>query len=147
MNIETFLKNKILHAIKKIGLDIQEGEVVLEHPKDETRGDYATNAALQHAKRIGLKPRDLAAKIVEEIDRSGLIKIEIAGPGFLNFFIASNTLQAIVEDIISQDRNYGRGMPKKQKINVEFVSANPTGDLHLGHADRKSTRLNSSHRL
>ena len=134
MNIETFLKNKILHAIKKIGLDIQEGEVVLEHPKDETRGDYATNAALQHAKRIGLKPRDLAAKIVEEIDRSGLIKIEIAGPGFLNFFIASNTLQAIVEDIISQDRNYGRGMPKKHKINVEFVSANPTGDLHLGHA-------------
>jgi len=134
MNIETFLKNKILHAIKKIGLDIQEGEVVLEHPKDETRGDYATNAALQHAKRIGLKPRDLAAKIVEEIDRSGLIKIEIAGPGFLNFFIASNTLQAIVEDIVSQDRNYGRGMPKKQKINVEFVSANPTGDLHLGHA-------------
>ena len=134
MNIETFLKNKILHAIKKIGLDIQEGEVVLEHPKDETRGDYATNAALQHAKRIGLKPRDLAAKIVEEIDCSGLVKIEIAGPGFLNFFIASNTLQAIVEDIISQDRNYGRGMPKKQKINVEFVSANPTGDLHLGHA-------------
>ena len=134
MNIETFLKNKILHAIKKIGLDIQEGEVVLEHPKDETRGDYATNAALQHAKKIGLKPRDLAAKIVEEIDRSGLTKIEIAGPGFLNFFIASNTLQAIVEDIISQDRNYGRGMPKKQKINVEFVSANPTGDLHLGHA-------------
>lgn len=134
MNIETFLKNKILHAIKKIGLDIQEGEVVLEHPKDETRGDYATNAALQHAKKIGLKPRDFAAKIVEVIDRSGLIKIEIAGPGFLNFFIASNTLQAIVEDIISQDRNYGRGMPKKQKINVEFVSANPTGDLHLGHA-------------
>ena len=134
MNIETFLKNKILHAIKKIGLDIQEGEVVLEHPKDETRGDYATNAALQHAKRIGLKPRDLAAKIVEEIDRSGLTKIEIAGPGFLNFFIASNTLQAIVEDIISQDSNYGRGMPKKRKINVEFVSANPTGDLHLGHA-------------
>lgn len=134
MNIETFLKNKILHAIKKIGLDIQEGEVVLEHPKDETRGDYATNAALQHAKRIGLKPRDLAAKIVEEIDRSGLVKIEIAGPGFLNFFIASNTLQAIVEDIISQDSNYGRGMPKKRKINVEFVSANPTGDLHLGHA-------------
>jgi len=134
MNIETFLKNKILHAIKKIGLDIQEGEVVLEHPKDETRGDYATNAALQHAKKIGLKPRDLAAKIVEEIDRSGLTKIEIAGPGFLNFFIASNTLQAIVEDIVSQDRNYGRGMPKKQKINVEFVSANPTGDLHLGHA-------------
>ena len=133
MNIETFLKNKILHAIKKIGLDIQEGEVVLEHPKDETRGDYATNAALQHAKKIGLKPRDFAAKIVEVIDRSGLIKIEIAGPGFLNFFIASNTLQAIVEDIISQDRNYGRGMPKKQKINVEFVSANPTGDLHLGH--------------
>ena len=134
MNIETFLKNKILHAIKKIGLDIQEGEVVLEHPKDETRGDYATNAALQHAKKIGLKPRDFAAKIVEVIDRSGLTKIEIAGPGFLNFFIASNTLQAIVEDIISQDRNYGRGMPKKQKINVEFVSANPTGDLHLGHA-------------
>ena len=134
MNIETFLKNKILHAIKKIGLDIQEGEVVLEHPKDETRGDYATNTALQHAKKIGLKPRDLAAKIVEEIDRSGLTKIEIAGPGFLNFFIASNTLQAIVEDIVSQDRNYGRGMPKKQKINVEFVSANPTGDLHLGHA-------------
>ncbi|MDY0345017.1 MAG: arginine--tRNA ligase [Bacilli bacterium] len=134
MNIETLLKNKITQALKQLGLEVTENEVVLEHPKDESRGDYATNAALQYARQIGQKPRDFAAKIVEQIDHSGINKIEIAGPGFLNFFLDFKTLQAIVQDVINQDSDYGRGLAKKQKINVEFVSANPTGDLHLGHA-------------
>ena len=134
MNIETFLKNKIILAINQLGLNIQDNDIVLEHPKDETRGDYATNAALQHAKKVAMNPRNFAAKIVENIDQKGLAKIEIAGPGFLNFFIAPETLQAIVGDIVALDKDYGRGAAKNQKINVEFVSANPTGDLHLGHA-------------
>lgn len=134
MNIETFLKNKIILAINQLGLKIQDSDIVLEHPKDETRGDYATNAALQHAKKVAMNPRNFAAKIVENIDQKGLAKIEIAGPGFLNFFIAPETLQAIVGDIVALDKDYGRGAAKNQKINVEFVSANPTGDLHLGHA-------------
>ncbi|MDD3938680.1 MAG: arginine--tRNA ligase, partial [Bacilli bacterium] len=115
-------------------LKIQDSDIVLEHPKDETRGDYATNAALQHAKKVAMNPRNFAAKIVENIDQKGLAKIEVAGPGFLNFFIAPETLQAIVGDIVALDKDYGRGTVKNQKINVEFVSANPTGDLHLGHA-------------
>ncbi len=134
MNIETFLKNKIILAINQLGLKIQDSDIVLEHPKDETRGDYATSAALQHAKKVAMNPRNFAAKIVENIDQKGLAKIEIAGPGFLNFFIAPETLQAIVGDIVALDKDYGRGAAKNQKINVEFVSANPTGDLHLGHA-------------
>ena len=134
MDIETELKNKIISALKTIGLDINSTEIVLEHSKEESRGDYATNAALQHAKKLGLKPRDLAFKIVEEIDHDGIEKIEVAGPGFLNFFLKSETLQSVVNKIISKDADYGRGLPKNFKVNVEFVSANPTGDLHLGHA-------------
>lgn len=134
MNIETILKNKIISALKTIGLQISDGEIVLEHPKDESRGDYATNAALQHAKKLNLKPRDLALKIIDVIDQDGISKIEVAGPGFLNFFLKSETLQSIVANIIIKDENYGRGQSKSTKVNVEFVSANPTGDLHLGHA-------------
>ncbi|MDD3206918.1 MAG: arginine--tRNA ligase [Bacilli bacterium] len=134
MNIENLLKQKIIEAVNKIGLAVQEDDVVLEHPKDETRGDYATNVALQHCKKLNLKPRDFASKIVEELDHKGIEKIEIAGPGFLNFFLKPETLQSIVEDVISKNENYGRGSRKGKKINVEFVSANPTGDLHLGHA-------------
>ncbi|NCA97233.1 MAG: arginine--tRNA ligase [Bacteroidia bacterium] len=134
MDIEATLKNKIIFALKTFGLDVRDEEIVLEHSKDESRGDYATNAALQHAKKLKMSPRDLAAKIVEAIDKDGIAKIEIAGPGFMNFFLKSDTLQSIVKDVIVKDANYGRGEGKKTKINVEFVSANPTGDLHLGHA-------------
>lgn len=134
MNIENLLKQKIIEAVNKIGLSVQEDDIVLEHPKDETRGDYATSVALQHCKKLNLKPRDFATKIVEELDQTGIERIEIAGPGFLNFFLKPETLQSIVEDVINKNENYGRGSQKGKKINVEFVSANPTGDLHLGHA-------------
>ncbi|MDD4153944.1 MAG: arginine--tRNA ligase, partial [Bacilli bacterium] len=134
MNIETILKNKIIAALKTFGLDINADEVVLEHPKDESRGDYATNAALQHAKKLNLKPRDFALKLADIIDLEGIDKIEVAGPGFLNIFLNSAALQSVVAQIIAKDADYGRGENKNFKVNVEFVSANPTGDLHLGHA-------------
>ncbi|MFA5421718.1 MAG: arginine--tRNA ligase [Bacilli bacterium] len=134
MDIETFLKNKIVGALQKVGLDVLASDVILEHPKEETRGDYATSVALQHAKKIGFKPRDLAEQIVAVIDRDGISKIEVAGPGFLNIFLKSEALQSIVGDVIAKNENYGRGSKKATKVNVEFVSANPTGDLHLGHA-------------
>ena len=134
MNIETILKNKIIAALKTFGLDINADEIVLEHPKDESRGDYATNAALQHAKKLNLKPRDFALKLADIIDLEGIDKIEVAGPGFLNIFLNSAALQSVVAQIIAKDFDYGRGENKNFKVNVEFVSANPTGDLHLGHA-------------
>ena len=134
MNIETILKNKIIAALKTFGLDINADEIVLEHPKDESRGDYATNAALQHAKKLNLKPRDFALKLADIIDLEGIDKIEVAGPGFLNIFLNSAALQSVVAQIIAKDFDYGRGDNKNFKVNVEFVSANPTGDLHLGHA-------------
>ena len=134
MNIETILKNKIIAALKTFGLDINADEIVLEHPKDESRGDYATNAALQHAKKLNLKPRDFALKLADIIDLEGIDKIEVAGPGFLNIFLNSAALQSVVAQIIAKDADYGRGDNKNFKVNVEFVSANPTGDLHLGHA-------------
>ncbi len=134
MNIETILKNKIIAALKTFGLDINADEIVLEHPKDESHGDYATNAALQHAKKLNLKPHDFALKLADVIDLEGIDKIEVAGPGFLNIFLNSAALQSVVAQIIAKDADYGRGENKNFKVNVEFVSANPTGDLHLGHA-------------
>jgi len=134
MEIEALLKNKIVVALRELGFSLLESEVVLEHSKDESRGDYATNVALQYAKKAGLKPRDFAMQLIGHIDRSGLVKIEIAGPGFLNFFLKSETLQSLVKEIIDLDIDFGRGQKKAKRINVEFVSANPTGDLHLGHA-------------
>lgn len=103
--------------------------------RDPSQGDYASNVALALAKPAGLPPRELAqliaAKIAaaEDIDR-----IEVAGPGFINFFVASNASQSIVSTILEQADDYGRGsLGQGAKVQIEFVSANPTGPLHVGH--------------
>ena len=79
-------------------------------------------------------PRAAAERIIPKLDMSSIDKVEIAGPGFINFFMKSGSLQSIVKKIIDEGENYGRGEKKNKRINVEFVSANPTGDLHIGHA-------------
>ena len=134
MNIELKLKNKIKEVLSKLGLDISLDDIIIENTKNAAHGDYASNAAMKFAGRLSLKPRDLADKIINNIDKEGLDKIEVAGPGFLNFFIKKDAINSIIKTIIEQDVNYGRGERNNKKVNVEFVSANPTGDLHLGHA-------------
>ncbi len=134
MNIEELLKNKIANTLSQLGLDICYKDVVIENSKTPIHGDYASNVALKYASKLSFKPFELANKIIELIDKDGIEKIEVAGPGFLNFFLKKDTLNSLIAKIIDEGENFGRGEKKNLKVNVEFVSANPTGDLHLGHA-------------
>lgn len=134
MNIELSLKTRIKKTLNDANIDVSLDEIVIENTKNPLHGDYATNAAMKFASRIGLKPREFAEQIIARIEKDNIEKIEIAGPGFINFFVKKDALNSVVKHIIEQGDNYGRGEAKDFKINVEFVSANPTGDLHLGHA-------------
>jgi len=134
MSIEETLKNKIRDSLKSEGLDLELNDIIIENSKTPEHGDYASNVALKYAGRLGMKPRDLAEKISNSIDKEVIEKIEIAGPGFINFFVKKNAINSVVKAIISKGDDYGRSESKGKKVNVEFVSANPTGDLHLGHA-------------
>ena len=134
MNIENLLKEKLVNALNSLGLEVSDSDIVIETSKSPIHGDYATNCALKFASRLKKSPRDFAQEIVGILEKSGIEKIEIAGPGFINFFLEKTTIGSVVKKVIAEGDNYGRGEKKNKKINVEFVSANPTGDLHLGHA-------------
>ena len=107
----------------------------LDHTKDKSHGDMACNIALMLAKPAGLKPRDLAQHIVDALPAHGAInKVEIAGPGFLNFFLCDANQYEVVGKVLEQSQEYGRSaVGNGEKVLVEFVSANPTGPLHVGH--------------
>ena len=109
--------------------------VVLDRPKNRDHGDFATNVALQLAKHVGRKPREVAEAIVKALPASGEItRAEVAGPGFINFTLASVARFAVVGKILGAGPAFGRSEAHKdQRIMVEFVSANPTGPLHVGH--------------
>lgn len=134
MNIEENLKLKIQDSLRSEGILLDIKDIIIEKSKTPEHGDYASNVALKFASRFGVAPRVLAEKIANNIDKALVEKVEIAGPGFVNFFVKKNAINSLVSQIISSGDNYGRGEDKNKKINVEFVSANPTGDLHLGHA-------------
>lgn len=122
--------------IKKI-IEKAVGEVIdfsVEIPADRNHGDYSTNVALILAKKQGKNPRDLAEEIKNEITSDLFSKIEIAGPGFINFFISNNYLQKQITIILKEkDRCGNLKISKNEKVNVEFISANPTGPLTLGN--------------
>lgn len=108
---------------------------VVERTRDSAHGDFATNAALVNTKAARMKPRGLAEKIVAALPESPQIaKVEIAGPGFINFHLTADAYHTVVPQIIEQAHDYGRSaLGKGRKVQVEFVSANPTGPLHVGH--------------
>ena len=134
MNIEETLKIKIQDSLKSEGLVLDTKDIIIEKSKTPEHGDFASNVALKFAGRFGMAPRDLASKIANNIDKEVVEQVEIAGPGFVNFFVKKNEMNSIISQIIKAGDDFGRGENKGKKINVEFVSANPTGDLHLGHA-------------
>ncbi|MGB7741108.1 MAG: arginine--tRNA ligase [Steroidobacteraceae bacterium] len=109
--------------------------IVVERTRDSTHGDFATNVALQLAKAAKRKPRDLAQAIIAALPANALVsRVEIAGPGFINFFLAPAAYQAELARVIDGGRSYGRSsLGGGKKVMVEFVSANPTGPLHVGH--------------
>jgi arginyl-tRNA synthetase len=137
--VKHLLKEEIEEAVVKAGLAKKEElpEVVLEVPKDKAHGDFATNMAMQLARIAKKAPRLIADELVANFDKSkaSIAKVEIAGPGFINFYMDNSYLTELVPTVIKAGKDYGRtehGGGKK--VQVEFVSANPTGTLHLGHA-------------
>jgi len=112
-----------------------QANIQLTTSKDVSQGNFASNIALMSAKSAKMSPRDLATQIVDNIvDNDSIEKIEIAGPGFINFFLASRASTSVIQTILKQQQNFGRSnIGQQQKIQVEFVSANPTGPLHVGH--------------
>lgn len=108
--------------------------VLIERPKNREHGDYSTNVALTLAKRAGMKPRDLAGLVAQRLGGPGIDRIDIAGPGFLNITLAAGAQGSLARTIVSAGVEYGRIADLAgTTFNVEFISANPTGPLHLGH--------------
>ena len=134
MTHEEILKTLIGQALSKLGIELQPSDIVIETSRDPLHGDYASNVAMKNFRLSGMKsPRDFANAIVANISDPAIEKMEIAGPGFMNFFMKKDALQGIVEEVLTKGDDFGRNPKKGCKIDVEYVSANPTGDLHLGH--------------
>jgi arginyl-tRNA synthetase len=110
------------------------GQVVVERPKSREHGDYATNVALQLAKRAGMPPRELATLLAARLaDSEGIAGVEIAGPGFLNIRVDAGSQGALAAQVVAAGETYGANdLFAGEKVNLEFVSANPTGPIHLG---------------
>ncbi|BBH16362.1 arginine--tRNA ligase [Nocardioides baekrokdamisoli] len=110
-------------------------EVKVDRTKQREHGDYATNVALQLAKGAGMNPRDFAAKLADALSAlEGIDKVDVAGPGFINVFVSAGAQGAVAAAIVAAGDAYGTSNALGgKKINVEFISANPTGPLHLGH--------------
>ena len=111
-------------------------EPALERPRDEANGDWASTVAMRTAKLARKSPRDVAQAIVDHLPENDVIaSVEIAGPGFINIRLADAVLQGVVRTVREQGEDYGRGTiaEGQRKVNLEYVSANPTGPLHVGH--------------
>ncbi|WP_432479539.1 arginine--tRNA ligase [Nocardioides sp. GXQ0305] len=110
-------------------------EVKVEQPRDKGHGDYATNVAMQLAKQAGMPPRELAQLVATGLEQSdGIAAAEVAGPGFLNVTVAAGAQGRVAADIVAAGAAYGRNSHQAgERVNVEFISANPTGPIHLGH--------------
>ncbi len=136
--IETALKKAVQNAIRKsFDTDIELDEIVVEEPKSKEHGDYATNVAMRLSKVLRQSPKAIAEKLLRAIDTKagGIRKAEIAGPGFINFFMEAQSLSEVIGIVRSENEKFGQSIcDDKRKWNVEYVSANPTGDLHPGHA-------------
>lgn len=139
-NMTDELKQALDTAVKAVAAEkdyqIPEGFTVrLERPRQEGHGDWATNIAMQLSKPFGVKPRDLAEDIIAKLPKDSVIdRAEVAGPGFMNFTLSANWVTETVKNAIEKGGDYGRSnIGGGRRIQVEFVSANPTGPLHMGH--------------
>lgn len=136
------LKEKIMDALgRAVADETLPAEPIpgfnIEKPANSANGDFSANAALASAKTFKKSPRDIAQIIVNNLDLTDTLfeKVEIAGPGFLNFFLSQQYYSEIVKDVMAKGENYGKSdYGKGKKVLVEFVSANPTGPMHIGNA-------------
>ena len=131
------LLDQSLRVLESEGMVIavKKDDIKIEYSRDPSHGDFASNLAMVLAKTHNCNPRELANRITENLPKSDLIKrTEIAGPGFINFFLNQNSYQSVVLDILEKGDTYGNSkIGDNQSTLIEFVSANPTGPLHIGH--------------
>ena len=125
----------LAHARNTVAPDAASTAISLERPKQSEHGDYSCNIAMQLAKTLRAKPRDIAQRVVAALPISDYVeKVEIAGAGFINVFLKASVKQGVVNHILAAGARYGSSnMGAGQTVQVEFVSANPTGPLHVGH--------------
>lgn len=135
-DLAALLRSVTLTVVADHGLDatLVPDTVVVERPRNADHGDYATNIALQLGKKLGVAPRDLATWLADAFGATdGIEKAEIAGPGFVNIWLAAAAQNTVISTVLDQGEAFGRGEEMSDKvINLEFVSANPTGPIHLG---------------
>lgn len=137
MNLKEQIKEMIKSALNELYIKFDPENIVVEVPKKREQGDFSTNIAMQLTKVLKDNPRNIAEKIVEVLSKNtNKIKtIEIAGPGFINIYLNDEYVFSGISNVIKQGENYGSSsFGKKEKVDIEFVSANPTGILHLGTA-------------
>ena len=132
------MKNKIVELIKNslAKLEIDGVDIHVETPKNTENGDFSSNVAMQLTRVLRKNPRVIAEEIISNVEKDEAVeKIEIAGPGFINFFVKKSSLGSVVGKILEDDFNYGENnIGQGKKVLLEYVSANPTGTLHVGHA-------------
>jgi len=137
MNLKEQIKEMINSALNELSIEFNLESIVVEVPKKREQGDFSTNIAMQLTKVLKDNPRNIAEKIVEVLSKNTneIKTIEIAGPGFINIYLNDEYVFSGISNVIKQGENYGSSsIGKKEKIDIEFVSANPTGILHLGTA-------------
>lgn len=137
MNLKEQIKEMIKSALNELSIEFKLESIVVEVPKKREQGDFSTNIAMQLTKVLKDNPRNIAEKIVEVLSKNTneIKTIEIAGPGFINIYLNDEYVFSGISNVIKQGENYGSSsIGKKEKVDIEFVSANPTGILHLGTA-------------
>ena len=134
-DIKAHLADLLQTALKSVAPDHAATSIALERPKQESHGDFAANVAMQLARELKKNPREIAQQLVNELPPSAWVeKVDIAGAGFINFTLKAAAKTAVVQAVLAKAGEYGRSNAGgKQKVQVEFVSANPTGPLHVGH--------------
>ena len=134
MSIKQKIQGIIKTSLDKNNIDFDLDKIIIETPKDTKNGDYSTNIALLLTKVLKDNPMNIASKIASEISDESIEKVEIAPPGFINIYLTKKVLLDEINKIITENRNYGKNNSgNNKKINLEYVSANPTGTLHIGH--------------
>ena len=134
MSIKQKIQGIIKSSLDNLEVDVELDKIVIETPKEAKNGDYSTNIALVLTKILKDNPMNIASKIANEISDESIKRVEVAPPGFINIYLAKEVLLDEINKIIQEDKNYGKNTTgNNKKINLEYVSANPTGTLHIGH--------------
>jgi arginyl-tRNA synthetase len=134
LDVRQHLSGLLRTALGSVAPEQFGAEILLERPKQASHGDFASNLAMQLARELKTNPRQIAERLVRELPPSAaVVKVEIAGAGFINFTLSAAARTAVVGAVLAAGHDFGRGPASRVKLQVEFVSANPTGPLHVGH--------------